>query len=284
MRLVTVVKLGGSVLTDKTRLFSFQEATARRLAVEIRQAGTIPVIVYGTGTFGKAYARHYSRPGRTTDDWRIFQLTTKAIRQLGENLSRVLHDEGVPHCLIPANALFYRREGRLSWDGPGPVARLLECGVAPVLCGDVLAEEQACFRIISSDDIIPLVSRDMPAGSCVFVTDVDGVLDDSGRLISEIGAGEAPLASLGGQDDITGAMDAKVVAARLVAQNGAAAVIVNGLVPGRLRAALRGDETVGTRVTGPVPAASAPGGSQPGIPAAVTPQPLVNDAARLPWR
>jgi isopentenyl phosphate kinase len=269
--LVTIVKLGGSVLTDKTRLFSFQEATARRLAAEIRQADTIPVIVYGTGTFGKAYARHYSRPARTTADWRIFQLTTMAIRQLGENLSQVLHDEGVPHCLIPANALFYRREGRLSWDGPGPLTRLLGCGIVPVLCGDVLAEERACFRIIGSDDIIPLLAEGMPVGSCVFVTDVDGVLDESGRLISDIGAGPALLASLGGQDDITGAMDAKVVAARLAAQNGAASVIVNGLVPGRLRAALRGDEIVGTRVAGPAPAASVPGGSQPGIPAAVAP-------------
>jgi len=169
--MVTIVKLGGSVLTDKTRLFSFQEAVASRLAAEIRQAGGIPpgdvpVIVYGTGTFGKAYARHYSRPERSTADWRIFQLTTAAIRRLGEEVSRVLHDEGVPHCLIPANALFCQRQGRLGWHGPGPLARLLECGVAPVLCGDVLAEERGCFRIVSSDDIIPFLSVTTSSPSC----------------------------------------------------------------------------------------------------------------------
>lgn len=249
--MVTIVKLGGSVLTDKMRLFSFQDATARRLAGEIRQSGAVPVIVYGTGSFGKAYARHYSRQSRSTTDWRVFQLTTRAIRLLGENLSGALHDEGVPHCLIPANALFYRRDGRLGWHGPGPLARLLDCGVAPVLCGDVLAEARDCFRIISSDDIIPFLSQDTPVSSCAFVTDVDGVLDDLGALITELPVAESAVASLGGQDDITGAMDAKVVAARHAARHGAAVTIVNGLVPGRLRAALRGDAVIGTRVLSP---------------------------------
>lgn len=249
--MVTIVKLGGSVLTDKIRPLSFEEATARRLAGEIRQSGAVPVIVYGTGTFGKNYARHYSRPERATADWRIFQLTTRAIRLLGENLSRTLHDEGVPHCLIPANALFCRRDGRLGWYGPGPLAQLLDCGVAPVLCGDVLAEAKDCFRIISSDDIIPFLSQDTPAGSCVFVTDVDGVLDDRGELITELNTADGPVASLGGPDDITGAMDAKVVAARQAAWHGADVVIVNGRVPGRLRAALRGEAVIGTRVVAP---------------------------------
>lgn len=255
--MVTIVKLGGSVLTDKTRMFSFQEETTRRLAMEIRQAGTVPVIVYGTGTFGKAYARHY-RPARATADWRIFQATTAAIRELGENVSRVLQAEGVPHCLLPANALFYRREGQLGWYGHGPLTRLLACGVAPVLCGDVLAEERDCFRIISSDDIIPIVSAGLTGSSCVFVTDVDGVLDDGGALVTDLGMAQSPLASIGGQEDITGAMSAKLDAARQAVREGAAAVIVNGLIPGRLRAALRGDEVVGTRVggirvTAPVP-------------------------------
>jgi isopentenyl phosphate kinase len=256
--MVTIVKLGGSVLTDKTRLFSFREETARRLAVEIRQAGTVPVIVYGTGTFGKAYARHY-RPARATADWRIFQATTAAIRELGENLSRVLQAEGVPHCLLPANALFYRREGRLGWYGHGPVTRLLSCGIVPVLCGDVLAEERDCFRIISSDDIIPILSAGLTGSSCVFVTDVDGILDDDGALVADLGTEEVPLASLGGQDDITGAMSAKLEAARQAVQEGAATVIVNGLIPGRLRAALRGDAVVGTRLSGRRMTAPVPG-------------------------
>jgi isopentenyl phosphate kinase len=102
----------------------------------------------------------------------------------------------------------------------------------------------------------------MPVDSCVFVTDVDGVLDDRGALIPELsaaGLAEAgsSLADHGGADDITGAMDAKVVAARQVAGHGAAAVIVNGLIPGRLRAALRGDPVTGTRVLAPAPAAPA---------------------------
>jgi isopentenyl phosphate kinase len=246
--MVSVLKLGGSVLTYKTRWFSFQEETALRLAMEIREAGTVPVIVYGTGSFGKAYARHY-RQGQATADWGVFQLTTAAIRELGENLSRALHAQGVPHCLLPANAFFFRRDGQLGWDGPAPLDRLLRAGVAPVLCGDVLAEGRDRFRIISSDDIIPILAADMAVSSCVFVTDVDGVLDERGMLVAERSGAQQQVAVFGDQDDITGAMDAKLAAAVQSARAGTQAIIVNGLVPGRLRAALRGEQVTGTRVT-----------------------------------
>lgn len=244
----SLVKLGGSVLTRKTSLFSFQTGTAARLAREIRESGQVPVIVYGTGTAGKAYARHYSRIDHSTSDWLIFQLTTRAIRTLGDELSRVLRDEGVPHCLLPVNALFYRRRGQVGWYGPGVLSHLLDCGVAPILCGDVLAEGRACFRILSSDDIVSFLALVMPVKSCVFVTDVDGVLDQRGALVAEIGGSTQLSSQASDREDITGGMAAKLRAARQAAGHGATVTIVNGHIPGRLRDALRGSQVTGTRV------------------------------------
>jgi isopentenyl phosphate kinase len=248
----TLIKLGGSVLTDRTRLFSFQEDLAIRLAREIRQSGRLPVIVHGTGTAGKAYARHYRRAGRVTADWLVFQLTTMAIRRLGDELGRVLRDEGVPHCLLPANALFRRRaDGTLGCCAPDVVPHLLTCGVAPVLCGDVLVEERDRYGVISSDEIVPVLARELPVRSCVFVTDVDGVLTADGRLIEEVDEAGALPASESDRADITGGMSAKLGDATVAARAGANVVIINGRVPGRLRGALRGEAVVGTRVVAP---------------------------------
>lgn len=155
---------------------------------------------------------------------------------------------GVPHCLLPVNALFYRRRGRVGWYGPGMLFHLLDCGLAPILCGDVLAEGRASFRILFSDDIMSFLAGVIPVKSCVFVTDVDGVLDQRGALVAEISGGTQLASQTSDREDITGGMAAKLRAARHAAGYGATVTIVNGHVPGRLRDALRGSQVTGTRV------------------------------------
>jgi len=247
----TLLKLGGSILTDRTRLFSFDSAVATRVAREIRQSGQVPIVVHGTGRAGKAYGRHYTLTGRATPDWRVFQLTTEAIRQLGDRLGAVLRDEGLPHCLIPANALFCRRDGGLHWQGPDPLLHLLDCGVIPVLCGDVLVEGAGRFAVVSSDEIMSFLAAALPVQSCIFATDVDGVLDPRGRLVAEVqSAGEAGRHA-SDSEDVTGGMAEKLAGASSAARDGAAVTIINGRVPGRVRDALCGRPVVGSRVLAP---------------------------------
>jgi isopentenyl phosphate kinase len=278
--MVTLLKLGGSILTDPARLFSFEKGTAIRLAREIRQSGQVPVIVHGTGRAGKAFARHYSGAGRTTREWLIFQLTTGAIGRLGEDLGRVLRDEGVPHCLMPANGLLHRRGGELGWHSPGVLPHLLDCGIAPVLCGDVLAEGRTRFGIVSSDEIVSLAAATMTVRSCVFVTNVDGLLDPAGRLLTEIDAAHLPQARDSDRADVTGGMSAKLASALRAAESGAATTIVNGRVPGRLRDALLGRPVIGTRVLATNTAATAAIGAAQRRNVATAP--AVAETSRLP--
>src|SRR5919109_3509837 len=64
MASLTFVKLGGSVITDKTAQESPDLATIRRLATELRDArssapGLDVVLGHGSGSFGHTYARRY---------------------------------------------------------------------------------------------------------------------------------------------------------------------------------------------------------------------------------
>lgn len=252
--MTTLVKLGGSVLTESGRPASFRAEVGERLAEEIaseyRVSGRTPIVVFGTGRAGKAYAKHYTGPGRSTDDWHAFQSTTHAIGELGMRLSDTLRAAGVPNVLLPANALFEREpDGDVRWENSDCVLRLRAHGVVPLIGGDVLVEGPRRFGIISSDVITTLAARLSPVTECVFVTDVDGVLDDDGRLIpvvdelAELTVGASDLA------DITGGMSAKVAEALDIARLNKQVMIVNGLVPGRLAAAMRGDRVTGTTVT-----------------------------------
>jgi isopentenyl phosphate kinase len=259
---ITVVKIGGSVLTDKQRPLVFQHGYAHAVAADIRLSRTVPVIVHGTGSWAKAIGRHYRTTGGWARDATGFQMTCLRIRRLQEALAAALRDEGVVCCPLQANAIFHRDGGILDLYGTGPVTRLVEAGVSPLLCGDVLVEGPGIFRVVSSDAVAVAIARRMPASDCVFATDVDGVWDSAGRCIPEV---TQPGAAAGDSDqrDVTGGMSAKIAAALDIAATGARTTIVNGRIPGRVRDALEGRTVIGTRVAGHRCGSGGPGETGP---------------------
>lgn len=267
--MTALVKIGGSVLTDKQRPLTFQRAAARSVAADIRLSRTVPVLVHGTGSWAKGIGRHYHTDTGWTRDAAGFQMSCWRIRTLQEELTAALRDEGVLCCPLQANALFHRAQGAVDLYDPGPIRRLLHAGVTPLLCGDVLAEGPGIFPIVSSDAIAVAIARRMRVADCVFATDVDGVWDTDGRLIGEL-TQPAVAPDSNDRQDVTGGMSAKVAAALEIAATGARTTIVNGRVRGRVRAALARREVIGTSIAGVPegwgaclvrPAAAGPAGS-----------------------
>jgi isopentenyl phosphate kinase len=247
--MTALVKIGGSVLTDKQRPLVFQHEYARRVAADIRLSRTVPVIVHGTGSWAKSIGRHYRGDGGWFRDETGFQMTCLRIRRLQEALAAVLRDEGVVCCPIQANALFHRSDGTLDLYDAGPIRRLVEAGVSPLLCGDLLVEGPGTFRVVSSDAIAVAVARRVRVTDCVFATDVDGVWDDDGRIIEEITEPDLTVSD-SDRKDVTGGMSAKIEAALHIAATGASTSIVNGRIRGRVRDALTRRPITGTRVIG----------------------------------
>jgi isopentenyl phosphate kinase len=254
--MITLVKIGGSVLTDKQRPLVFQDGYAHCVAADIRLSRTVPVIVHGTGSWAKAIGRHFRADGGWYRDETGFQMTCWRIRRLQEALVSALRDEGVVCCPIQANAIFHRARGTLDLYDTRPVSRLIDAGVSPLLCGDVLVEGPGIFRVVSSDAIAVAIARAMRVSDCVFATDVDGVWDPAGQLIQEV---TGPGLPVGDSDrrDVTGGMSAKIAAALDIATLGARTTIVNGRIRGRVRDALGRRRVIGTRVAGHEPLALA---------------------------
>lgn len=245
--MTALVKIGGSVLTDKQRPLSFQGAHARCVAADIRLSDTVPVIVHGTGSWAKAIGRHYRKDGGVFRDATGFQMTSLRIRRLQEELAAALRDEGVMCCPLQANAIFHRAGGTLDLYDTGPIERLLDAGVSPLLCGDVLVEGPGVFRVVSSDAVTVAVAQRMPVSDCVFATDVDGVLDPAGKLMREVSTPDLA-ANENDRKDVTGGMSAKITAALAIAATGARTTIVNGRIRSRVRDALARRPVTGTLV------------------------------------
>ena len=245
--MVALVKIGGSVLTDKQHPMVFQSAAACTVAADLRLSRTVPVIVHGTGSWAKAIGRHYRTDGGWARDVTGFQMTGARIRRLQEALAAVLRDEGVVCCPLQLNALFHHEGGTLQLYDIAPITRLLDAGVSPLLCGDLLVEGPGTFPVVSSDAVAVAIASRMSFNDCVFATDVDGVWDSTGRIIDEVSE-PGTAVSESDRRDVTGGMSAKVAAALVIAQTGTRTTIVNGRVRGRVRGALSRRAVPGTRV------------------------------------
>ncbi len=159
--MVTFIKFGGSVITDKTRQETPDLALIARLGGEIRTALDADpslriVLGHGSGSFGHVYAQRYhiQRGLAAGDDWRGYALTSAAALRLNRFVIDGLLAAGVPALALQPSATLRSASGRLTdWDTT-TVALALDRGLLPVVHGDVSFDgEQGC-AIISTEQLL----------------------------------------------------------------------------------------------------------------------------------
>ncbi|MCX6767308.1 MAG: isopentenyl phosphate kinase [Candidatus Micrarchaeota archaeon] len=260
---LVVLKLGGSVLTDKKKALTANKKVIARLAKEvgevINSAQVRVVVVHGAGSFGHILAKKYGLQGGVHDaSQRIgFAETHAAVTELSQLIAREFAKNNVP--AIPVYPLLTARQQnkKLVSFNHQVVKDLLFAGLTPIVPGDVVLDGALAGSICSGDASAPWLARALEAKRMVFGVDVEGVCttdpkkDRKAVLIPEITSKNINqvLASLGGSSapDVTGGMRGKIM--ELAEQAKATPItIVNALKPGRVRDALLGKQVTGTRV------------------------------------
>jgi len=267
------LKLGGSLLTDKTRPQALRGDVLARLASEI--AGALAdrpdlrlLIGHGSGSFGHMAARkHDTRAGVSSPEgWRGYAETARAAAMLNRHVVDALWEAGVPALAIQPSASAQCRAGELLVLDERPIRVALEHGLAPVIYGDVALDTVRGGTIISTEEIFAWLAPRLAPARVILVGEVAGVLSAdpasgiAGELIPEITPDTLPgfAQALGGSRgvDVTGGMVAKVreMLALVQATLALAAVqIISGLTPGLVRSALVDpDLRAGTRITNAV--------------------------------
>ena len=119
---------------------------------------------------------------------------------------------------------------------PDTLQRILADGLLPVVAPLGIAADDSTLLNINADGAAGAVAAALRADSLLFLTDVDGVLDQHGCLIHQLDADrEAALAAAGA---ISGGMLPKLRAGREAQSAGATIRIVDGRRPGAVRRAL----------------------------------------------
>ncbi|MFC6718858.1 isopentenyl phosphate kinase [Natrialbaceae archaeon GCM10025810] len=218
----TILKLGGSVITDKDRaetldgdaLESAADAVAAALADEASGLEDL-VIVHGGGSFGhhaaSAHGVGTSAESGTRDAGAVLDIHG-AMTTLNRFVLDRLLERDVPAVPVhPLSAAHRDGTGELTL-ATGQVETMLGEGFVPVLHGDMVAHAGAGSTVVSGDELVAELARDLEADRVGLCSTVPGVLDDGDEVIDRIASYGDVEEFLGGSDatDVTGGMAAKV--------------------------------------------------------------------------
>jgi len=251
-----LIKLGGSVITDKTRYHTVRMDVLERLCGEIAASGKKVAIVHGAGSFGHIIAHKYDLVNGLKNDAQITAVAavSRDMRELNLMVLNSLIDAGIAPISIPPSACFRLKGGRLDISDVEIVRRYLDIGISPVLFGDVLLDDELGFSICSGDQLIAVMAKKLFPEKVIFVSDIDGIMDrdpadPAAMLIKELRQDEIKQRTFTSKvKDVTGGIWGKMETMFDLSAHGLECILINGMVPGRLRSALEGKEVVGTRI------------------------------------
>ena len=218
------LKLGGSLITDKTRPFTprpdileslaGQIARARRARPELRL-----VLGHGSGSFGHVPAsQHRTRSGVSgREAWEGFSEVWYWASSLNHLVIESLHRAGIPAVSLAPVSAIVGRDGRISSWNLTPLKAALANGLLPVIYGDVIFDRGIGGTILSTEDLFDHLARRLKPQRILLAGLETGVWKDFPKrknLVEEITPGDfaAWTASLKGSTsaDVTGGMQSKV--------------------------------------------------------------------------
>ncbi len=255
-----IVKLGGSVITDKQRRFSVRRETLRRIARELAAAKEPLIVVHGGGSFGHPIASKYGIAKGYAYKRQLmgFSLTHRAMEELNRYVVDALKEAGIPAMTIQPSACAVVRNGRIISMELAPIRKLLELGITPVLYGDVAPDLSRGMSILSGDQLVMYLARELGASRVILGVDVDGFYTadpkshKDAKLVREVTPESwrdlAKSANNSKVKDTTGGMSKKIEELLPLAELGVEAEIVNAARPGILRRAVLGERGLGTRI------------------------------------
>lgn len=266
-----LIKLGGSVITDKSAPLKFQPEAVSGLAGTIseimRETDESIIAVHGGGSFGHHYSVIYDMHTKPdTYDPKGVATVKNSMVDLNHRILEIFLEAGAPpYCFPPSTFIHGHDPVR---DRISEMAQVARLGMCPVTFGDAMwcgsktvpaihecppgvvnpdeSIQQGLSYILSGDRIMTILAEMLRPRLAIFATNVDGLYTspDSGDLIAEADGGTATTST--GSGDVTGGMGRKVQEAVKISASGTDVFFVNGNKPGRIIGAVTQNTFEGT--------------------------------------
>ena len=207
-----LIKLGGSIITNKEKPLSPRKKTIDNILKEIGKIKEPVIIVHGGGSYGHYWSVKYdmhTKPAKTTPKG------VAIVKNSMVELNKIILDSAVKnkvnsYCLPPTDFMKGNKSIRSKILTINDIAK---SGLTPITFGDALWYGQKKSYILSGDVIMTTIAKVLKPRLSLFVLNVDGVYSDlkSKKLIHDFKK-ETPKIQENTMD-VTGGMTRKITEA-----------------------------------------------------------------------
>jgi len=244
-----LIKLGGSIITNKEKPLSPRRKTIDKIVQSLRKIDEEIVIVHGGGSYGHYWSVRYNMHTKPAN---FSPHGVSVVKNSMVELNKIILDSFLknklnPYCLPPTDFMSGNKSVTKKVKEIGKIAK---AGLIPITYGDALWYGQKKFFILSGDKIMTMLSKILRPKLCIFILNVDGLYSDmkSKKLIRKLGK-KIPLLTKTLMD-VTGGMSRKVEESSIIAKSGIDVFFVNGNKPQRIVDAVKRKKFNGTLVRG----------------------------------
>jgi isopentenyl phosphate kinase len=257
---LTVLKIGGSVITEKSEELTPRMQDINRLAEEIKNSNVQNlIIVHGGGSFGHPLAQKYSISlGFKKGNQQGFAETHHVMTVLNGLFMDALIWRGIPAISITPSSCITTKNGRIQSFEEARLKALIKMGFLPVMYGDAVLDAELGFTILSGDQLVTHIATELNAEHIIIGVDVDGLCDADPKAKKTAKVYEhltlTELKTIKNQlckptsCDVTGGMLGKMTELLPAIENGIPVIILNATKPSYIYKALKGENVEGTLI------------------------------------
>lgn len=259
---IVIVKIGGSLITDKTKPFSLKKRALDIVCKEIKKAqktGRQLIVGHGAGSFAHYPAKKYQTHKGiiNVESYRGIAEVADVAAQLNRIVIKQLLQTGVNAVTISPLSTMLARSHALQSFCSESLEEVFRLGLLPVVHGDQIIDTEAGCTIFSTEKVLGYIALHLKQKGylverIIHCGQTNGVYDENGQTIplittKTIDKYRQALGGSGGTD-VTGGMIHKVEETLALAQRGISGLIIDGIEQGSLSKAVRGEKVPGTRI------------------------------------
>jgi isopentenyl phosphate kinase len=254
MSSTVVVKLGGSAITDKSKICTPRIDLIHRVAGEVAAYSKQLILLHGGGSYAHPFATRelMARGFEGKSGLETVSEIELNLDQLTRIIGVALLLRGRPFVPLRPMNFMTLLKGNVHASFLRPLTTALPRGIIPIIHGDLCVDEERGFGVVSADRIASLLGEKLKISRVMFGCDVDGIFEsmDRQKIVREVRKNNHSNVLNGlkqSTTDATGGMRGKVVEALRLARLGVESYIFNLSKPTNLTRLLNGDSSIGTR-------------------------------------
>ena len=259
---IVLIKIGGSLITDKTKPFTLREKALDTICEEVKRAtqcGKWLIVGHGHGSYGHIYLNKYQTPKGIINQqsYRGFAEVADIALQLNRIVIKKLLEKGVNAVTVSALSIMLTENHQLVSMYSDALEGILKLGLLPVLYGDPIIDKASGCTVFSTEKVLGnialrLKKKGYTIERIIHCGQTNGVYDADGNTIPLLSPGNIEkyrnvLGAAAGID-ATGGMLHKVEETLALAKEGIPGLIIDGIEHGTLSKAIKGELVIGTRV------------------------------------